>query len=263
MEDLHDKYGTTVRIGPNHVSFTSCEAVNTIYAHGGKYNKTSFYQSFQVYAQHPSIFSDIDPKSHADRRRAVSSAYSMTSLVGLEQYIDPLIKALVEKIKLTVKNGSKEKRSQGAKATLDMSKWMHYFAMDAVGELAFGQSFGFVQKGGDENAFLLGVSNLSHWGSMAGWVPGISKPVRSILRLSSGEQGGEVVDSMTKPLIDARYNALEEKKVLNKEREKEDEDEIRMDLLAKFIKSKDPKTGKIFSPQQVLTTAISVVGAGE
>lgn len=262
MEELHDKYGIAVRIGPNHVSFTSCEAVNAIYAHGGKYNKTNFYQSFQVYAQHPSIFSDIDPKSHADRRRAVSSAYSMTSLVGLEKSVEPLIETLIEKIRLTVKRASNEEQ-KGARAVLDMSKWMHYFAMDAVGELAFGQSFGFVQKGGDENAFLLGVSNLSHWGSMAGWVPRVSKPVRSILRLSSGEQGGEVVGSMTKPLIDARYSALEQKKSLNKKGTENDDDEIRMDLLAKFIKSKDPKTGKIFSPQQVLTTAISVVGAGK
>jgi cytochrome P450 len=108
------------------------------------------------------------------------------------------------------------------------------------------------------------VSNLSHWGSMAGWVPNISQPVRRVLRYLSGESGGEVVDSMTKPLIDARYAALEDrKKSTEKYAQVDDEDDdIRADLLSKFIKSKEPKTGRAFTPQQVLTTAISVVGAG-
>ncbi|UZJ54117.1 hypothetical protein CBS101457_003437 [Exobasidium rhododendri] len=261
LEELHKQYGTIVRIGPNHLSLTSCEATNAIYAHGGKYNKTDFYHSFQVYAKHPSIFSDIDPKSHADRRRAVSAAYSMTSLIGLEKYVEPLIDTLLSKLQGKVSEGK-----QSNVASLDMSKWMHYFAMDAVGELAFGQSFGFVERGGDEEGFLVGVSNLSHWGSMAGWIPAISQPIRSLLKYSSGEPGGEIVGSMTKPLIDARYAALDQKKALEKAGEKsragDDDDDIRADLLSKFIKSKEPKTGKIFTPQQVLTTAISVVGAG-
>lgn len=124
----------------------------------------------------------------------------------------------------------------------------------------FGQSFGFVERGGDADNFLQGVSNLSHWGSMAGWIPSLSQPIRNLLKYTSGEQGGEIVDSMTRPLIDARYAALEEKKADIKEGEEED---VRADLLSKFIKSKEPKTGKIFTPHQVLTTAISVVGAGE
>jgi cytochrome P450 len=139
LEDLHDKYGTIVRIGPDHLSLTSCEATNAIYAHGGQYNKTPFYHSFQVYAKHPSIFSDTDPKSHADRRRAVSAAYSMTSLVGLERYVEPLIDTLVGKLHAKVKGSGRSRVQEGAArnvASVDMSKWMHYFAMDAVGELA-------------------------------------------------------------------------------------------------------------------------------
>jgi cytochrome P450 len=245
-----------VRIGPNHLSMTSCEAVDSIYSHGAKFNKSAFYQSFQVYAKHPSLFSDIDPKSHADRRRAVSAAYSMTSLVGLEKYIDPLIDSLMIQLRKRVKSGTYDEKT--SKTSLDMSAWAHYFAMDAVGELAFGQSFGFVQKGSDQDGFLTGVSNLSHWGSMAGWIPTLSRPLRSLLKVLSGEPSGAVIDSVTKPLIDARYESLSHpsSEVLDQD------DEPRMDLLAKFIKSKDPRTSKILTPQQVLTTAISVVGAG-
>lgn len=36
----------------------------------------------------PSLFSERDEKVHAARRRNVASAYSMTSLVGLEKFVD-------------------------------------------------------------------------------------------------------------------------------------------------------------------------------
>ncbi|MCO5612238.1 hypothetical protein L7F22_066502 [Adiantum nelumboides] len=123
--------------------------------------------------------------------------------------------------------------------------------------LQFGKSFGFVRRGSDMDGFLQGVSNLSHWGSMAGWLPMVSQPLRVLLRRLSGEAGPEMIDRMTRPPIDARYRALEEKA-----REGDEDEEVRTDLLAKFIKSKDPKTGTRLTPHQVLTTAISVVGAG-
>lgn len=132
LEALHDRHGTAVRIGPNHISWTSCEAMNAIYSHGGNFDKSHFYRSFQVYAQHPSIFSDIDPASHADRRRSVSAAYSMKSLVGLEQCVDPLIESLVGELRARCRRSD----GQAGVTQVDMAMWMHYFAMDAVGELA-------------------------------------------------------------------------------------------------------------------------------
>ena len=92
---------------------------------------------------------------------------------------------------------------------------------------------------------------------MAGWLPMVSQPLRVLLRRLRGEAGPEMIDRMTRPPIDARYRALEEKA-----REGDEDEEVRTDLLAKFIKSKDPKTGTRLTPHQVLTTAISVVGAG-
>lgn len=47
---LHQIYGPVVRIGPNEVSFASAEGVKEIYCSGGSgYDKTEFYNLFQVY----------------------------------------------------------------------------------------------------------------------------------------------------------------------------------------------------------------------
>jgi hypothetical protein len=49
---LHETYGPTVRIAPNEVSFASSEAVKEIYQSGGSgYDKTEFYNLFQVYGR--------------------------------------------------------------------------------------------------------------------------------------------------------------------------------------------------------------------
>lgn len=281
LEEQHDKYGPIVRVSANQVSINTPEAASIIYAHGSSaaFPKTRFYQSFQVYPTKPSLFSDIHTESHAAFRRAISSAYSMNSLVKLEEYIEPLVSSLVKSLD---KAGSGGKRManevEGGPATvvsLDMAKWLHFFAMDAVGELAFGRAFGFVERGGDPNRFLLGVSNLSHWGSMAGWTPSISQSARKALRWISGEPGGATVGLMTKPLIDRRYELLAAKQARAEGRDsvpkmsastskaEEANLEDREDMLARFIECKSPVTSQVLTSEEVLRTAISVVGAGE
>lgn len=50
VHDLHTKYGSVVRIGPNEVSFASAEAVKEIYTSGGSgYDKTEFYNLFKQF----------------------------------------------------------------------------------------------------------------------------------------------------------------------------------------------------------------------
>jgi hypothetical protein len=49
---LHEIYGPVVRIAPNEVSFASVEGVKEIYSSGGSgYDKTEFYNLFQVYGK--------------------------------------------------------------------------------------------------------------------------------------------------------------------------------------------------------------------
>jgi cytochrome P450 len=257
LEALHDRYGSAVRIDVNHVSFNTAEAAQVIYAHGAgsTFPKTTFYQSFQVYPTQPSLFSEIHSDRHAAFRRAISSAYSMNNLVKLEEFVEPLLSKLHDRL---------DSKSGGV---VDLAKWLHFFAMDAVGELAFGNSFGFVDKGSDDKRFLQGVSNLSHWGSMAGWTPRISRTLRKLLkRTSGGQPGGEVVGQATEPLISRRYDLLDKKKKQSSLNEKDTIDVLaldeRQDMLANFVQSKNPNTGKPLTKTEVLRTAISVVSAG-
>lgn len=56
---LHESYGPTVRVAPNEVSFASSEAVKEIYQSGGSgYDKTEFYDLFQVYGRRCVVAAD-------------------------------------------------------------------------------------------------------------------------------------------------------------------------------------------------------------
>lgn len=60
LHDLHKKYGPVVRVAPNEVSFTSAAALKEIYGSGGSgYDKTEFYDLFQVYGKRYDIRSTI------------------------------------------------------------------------------------------------------------------------------------------------------------------------------------------------------------
>jgi hypothetical protein len=52
IHELHKRYGPVVRVAPNEVSFTSIAALKEIYGSGGSgYDKTEFYDLFQVYGK--------------------------------------------------------------------------------------------------------------------------------------------------------------------------------------------------------------------
>lgn len=49
LQAMHRKYGPLVRLGPNFVSTTDPATVGTLYAFGGPFHKTHFYDSFCAY----------------------------------------------------------------------------------------------------------------------------------------------------------------------------------------------------------------------
>jgi hypothetical protein len=49
---LHQVYGPVVRLAPNEISFATLDSVKEIYGSGGSgYDKTEFYDLFQVYGR--------------------------------------------------------------------------------------------------------------------------------------------------------------------------------------------------------------------
>ena len=84
---LHKKYGRVVRIAPNEVSIVDGPSSKRLYGHGKPAKKTTWYNTWEQPNTGPGFFATQDQKLHAGLRKRVSAAYSMTAILGYEQYI--------------------------------------------------------------------------------------------------------------------------------------------------------------------------------
>jgi hypothetical protein len=121
VHELHKKYGPSVRLSPDEVSFASYEAVKEIYcSNGSGYDKTEFYNLFRVYGRRtmfttlnkedvsdrvpesecPSPVISSDSEQHAKRKRILADRYANSnimkpaSLSGIEERSQKFMKRL-------------------------------------------------------------------------------------------------------------------------------------------------------------------------
>ncbi|KAI0199664.1 cytochrome P450 [Astrocystis sublimbata] len=82
VHGLHLQYGPVVRLAPNEVSFASLEGIREIYGSGGSgYDKTEFYDLFQVYGKR-TMFTTLDKEGHAKRKRVLADRYANSNIMN-------------------------------------------------------------------------------------------------------------------------------------------------------------------------------------
>lgn len=153
IRDLHAKYGHTVRYSSNRVSTVHPDAAAILYSHKTKYVKSSFYDAFSLF-EHPNAFSCRNVRDHSNVRRAISAAFTLTSLLDLEEHVDSSVDDLIGNLD-GVAHGRTSTAGSNDGRQLDMAFTFQAFAMDVVGNLAFGQSFGLVKSGKDTRDMLV------------------------------------------------------------------------------------------------------------
>lgn len=118
--------GKIVRVAPNEFSIDDPEAVRSIYGPGSKFRKADWYYGFG----HPdterfSLFTDRNSKRHASERKKFSNAYSMSSLVSYEQFIEDCVSIFHQRLE-----------EFSAKDTaIDLGHWLQCFSFDVIGEV--------------------------------------------------------------------------------------------------------------------------------
>lgn len=142
LERLHKRYGPIVRVSTNHLSISDPNALASIYRIANPLHKTDFYHVFQAVPGKPSLFSDTDFESHKIRKKAVAPAYAMTFLTNLEECVEGVVLSLKERMREILENGNNNGvgMEKGRGVDVEFDKMAHYFAMDAVGELAVSTS---------------------------------------------------------------------------------------------------------------------------
>ena len=132
----HGTYGDVVCVGPDTVLARSPEAVLKVLGYGSNHlRKSSDYAALVFHT--PSVFSETDKQAHTRKRRVVAQAYSMNNIVKLEGFVDANIDKFTARLRASVHTGE----------ALDLCEWFKYYAFDVIGDLAFGSTFGMLDRG--------------------------------------------------------------------------------------------------------------------
>jgi len=158
---LHRKYGPIVRIQPNQLSFSSPEAARQILSPGKGFHKTNFYWVFPPYGN-PDVFTEIRENVHATKKRFVNQPYSLASFQALTPWIDKTIEILMNKL---------DSQVERAVEVVDLGNFLHWFAFDVLGEMAFSSSFGFIEQEKDVDGAINFIDTVQQYDGIVGQIP--------------------------------------------------------------------------------------------
>ncbi|KAL8768534.1 MAG: hypothetical protein Q9209_005219 [Squamulea sp. 1 TL-2023] len=144
VDAAHKKYGTLVRIQPDHVSIADPDAIQIVYSLTGGWTKSKFYDAFVSISR--SVFSTRDRAEHTRKRKTISHTFSAKSVSQFEEYISNNLQELARQWSTLSDTAT---QAGAAYADIDALHWFNYTAFDIIGDLAFGAPFGMLSKGRD------------------------------------------------------------------------------------------------------------------
>lgn len=184
IADMHEKYGSVVRVGINELCYISPQAWIDVYG-----QRPGQGQMPKAQQKGPAGFDAVNMISasaevHARHRRTLAHAFSDKALREQEplikQYVDLLMQRLREK------NGEK----------LDLTAWFNYCTFDLIGDLAFGESFNCLRDSQYHPWITLIFSNLKvlAWSTVFSKVPGLEQLMLKLAPTEVIEQSKEHVE---------------------------------------------------------------------
>ena len=184
---LHRKYGDVVRLGPNTLSFSSPSAIKVIYGLNKGFTKvclsaisfgspeltttsqSEFYPVQMTVSKGeplPSLFSTLDESFHANLRRSVNHAFSMSSLVQYEPMVNETIELFLNQTAALFASPDQ---------TCDFARWLQFFAFDVIGSITYSKRHGFIEKNQDIDGILKSLARIFDYSGPIGQMPWLDK----------------------------------------------------------------------------------------
>ncbi|MCJ1416756.1 hypothetical protein MMC32_003094 [Xylographa parallela] len=256
---LHKQLGDVVRLGPNSLSFADPKALKTIYGLNKGFTKSEFYPVQQALSNGerlPSLFSTTDEAYHAQLRRSVNSAFSMSALVQYEPFVDETTEKFLDQT--TALFVSKN-------AVCDFAEWLQFYAFDVIGNITYSKRHGFVDRGEDVDGMVQYLGKLFSYVAPVGQLPILDvlllkNPILRFLDKTGIMSFTFPVVTFAKARMGERLAEIEEAKSNGQDPESSPGVK-RGDLLSMFLKAKDDRP-EFFNDGRVLTMAVSMAFAG-
>ncbi|KAG7091774.1 hypothetical protein E1B28_008177 [Marasmius oreades] len=157
-KQLHDKYGSTVRTGPNEISTIDLSAISAVLGASGL-PKGQWYSVRQDLRAPKSLLS-LSGDEHASRRKLWNRGLSWEALREHERDLWKRVEELSDAIAFW-EEGQGQGQGQSGKGIVDIGRWFEYFTFDFMGEMAFGHGSQMVKEGGDKAGLLKELKKFS------------------------------------------------------------------------------------------------------
>ncbi|KAH7305436.1 cytochrome P450 [Stachybotrys elegans] len=144
---LHEKYGTVVRISPSELSFSDHAAWRDVYGSAETAKHHKFYSALSFGGLLPQIIIDAENGPHKILKGFMTDGLSDRSARRQEKLLLSHLDAMLVQINRELK---REGKSNGPNTgheglVLDLNEWFTWLIFDMVGDLVLGESFGCVQ----------------------------------------------------------------------------------------------------------------------
>ncbi|CAE6490732.1 unnamed protein product [Rhizoctonia solani] len=165
IRELHEKYGTFVRLGPNHISISDPNALETVYAHGSGVLKSDFYGG--VGAGTPNVFIEVNKAEHQKRRKRIANIFNQQNILSFEPRVREHIIQLCAQWDLRCRAAAQgvsgvNWADQDGYAVMNCCPQFSYLAFDIIGDLALGAPFGLIQAQKDSSPIIESVDKLGN-----------------------------------------------------------------------------------------------------
>ncbi|KAG9507987.1 hypothetical protein J7337_001544 [Fusarium musae] len=155
LKNAADQFGPLVRIGPNEVLSTDPVVLRNMSAVRSTYTKGDFYSSGRIVPGVDNVVSERDEAKHKFMRAKMAPGYSYKENegFGFEAGINRQLLNFISLIDRKYLSTTSESRP------LDLAEKTQFFALDVIGDVSFGEPFGYLTK--DEDLYQYNEINAS------------------------------------------------------------------------------------------------------
>lgn len=129
---------------------TNTELIRRMNAVRSPFTRGPWYSCLKLHPERENVVSLVDEREHTERRNRMSPGYSGKENLHLEQDVDEQLLKLFDLINERYVACPEE----GVFRTVDLSRVTSFFTLDTISQIAFGQTFGFLERDEDPYGYL-------------------------------------------------------------------------------------------------------------
>lgn len=247
---IHEKYGPTVRIAPDELSFTSPDAWPEIYNSRPQLMKSRYHFGHDESGKMPMSMIAAPDAEHSRVRRLAGPAFLNSSVAEVE----PTMQHYAELLCSQLRAASEETPQQSQ----NMVDWFLWTLNDVIGQLALGQEFDCLQNRRlhEWPSYLLHILKLAavinqfkRFGFKTQWL----KPILPAKVIEKRDKFFETAQKA----VDAR---LAQEKSSSSSSEPPNSQPLKQDIIGLLLRP--TKSGELLTPKEILSNSVLIVGGG-